>query len=167
MSTRKFDSVMFAVVVSVVILIAAASLVSVYAARQGSLFMAALTDELTDAKPRGAAWTTLRDGAVLGRSVPRKGPAAYVVVARKSGGEYRAVASVDDDGSILRVRPIGDANGSVASKRLGVLFEGAMKDGADTGSSPLDAALEPLIVDTLETITMLERSRMEALDAKR
>jgi len=129
--------------------------------------MSRLVGETVKPASKNPTWTTVREGSVLGFSVPKKGPACYVVIARRAGGEYRAVASVDGDGSILGVFPLGDATGFAPAKRLGVLFGRAGAGGGSADTSPLDAYLRPLVVDTLETITRLERNRTEALDANR
>lgn len=167
MSTGKFDSGAFAAVACAVILLFLAGAMSIYASGQSSRSMARLVDETVRPASKNSAWTTIREGCVLGRSLSPKGPASYVIVARRAGGDYRAVASVDDDGSILGVFPLGDATGYAPTKRLGALFGRAGKSGNAADTSPLDASLQPLIVDTLETITRLERTRTEALDADR
>jgi len=167
MSRRTFDPGIILALFCSVILVTLAGFVSVYAEGQSSRSMARLVDATVKSKSPGSVWTTLREGNVLGRSVPKKGSASYMVVVHRAFGEYRAIANVDEDGSILGIFPLGQNDGYATVKRLGVLFgrAGQASVGADT--SPIDGSLELLIVDTLETITRLERSRMEALDADR
>lgn len=147
------------------VLVVVAGFLSVYAARQSSLGLAQAVDGAVGSPSRRSAWTTIREGHVLGRAVPKKGPASYVVATRRFEGEYRAIAEVDADGSVLRIVPLGGSNGFVYGNRLGVLFARSGKGGAAADRSPLDAPLEPLVVSMLETIAGLERSRTEALDA--
>ena len=149
------------------VLVVIAGFLSVYASRQSSLGLAQTVDAAVATPTRRSAWTTIREGHVLGRAVPKKGPAAYVVATRRFEGEYRAIAEVDADGSVLRVIPIGGSNGFVYGNRLGVLFARSGKGGPVSDRSPLDAPLEPLVVSMLETIAGLERSRTEAIDANR
>jgi hypothetical protein len=103
---------------------------------------------------------------VLGRSTAKQGAGAYVVIVRRLGGEYRMVASVDGDGNVLASAPLGASNGFVYAKRLASLFSRTGSGGKDGDASPLDVALQPMVVDAIETITALERERTESRHAK-
>ncbi|PKL23023.1 MAG: hypothetical protein CVV47_17020 [Spirochaetae bacterium HGW-Spirochaetae-3] len=165
MSESRNTSDIWVAIACGAVLIVIAGFLSSYAARQSSLSLAQKVDAAIASPARRSTWTTIREGYVLGRAVPKKGHASYVVAARRFDGEYRAIAEVDADGSVLRMVPIGGSNGFVYGKRLGVLFARASKGVASADRSPLDAPLEPLVVSMLETIAALERSRTEALDA--
>lgn len=167
MSKARFDSTILIVIGCAVTLTALAGFTSLYASRQASRYMARLVDGTMDSVARKSTWTTLREGRILGRAVPGKGPTAYVVAARHLGKEYRAIASVDDDGSVTKVYPLAGGIDSVYVRRLGVLFDRTSQGGAGSDLSPLDSALEPLIIDMLETMTGLERVRMEVSDGDR
>ena len=167
MNKTKFDPTILIVIGSAVVMIALAGFTSAYAARKPSHYLSQIVDGAMQAPVRKSAWPTLRDGRILGRAVPGKGLAAYVVVARRTGKEYRAIASVDADGSVKKVYPLVSDSDSAFMRRLGVLFDRISQGRAGTDLSPLDSAIEPLIVDMLETITSLERARMEVLDGDR
>lgn len=164
MSKTKFDSTILVVIACALVLLAFAGFTSAYAARQASRYMSNLVDVTMEAIARKSTWTTLRDGRILGSAVSVKGQTAYVVVARRLGKEYQALAGVDADGSIIKVYPLGSDVDSAYMRRLGVLFGRIGKGGAGADVSPLDPAIKPLIVDMLETVTSLERARMEVLD---
>ncbi len=146
------------------LIVAASGFASAYASGQAARQLAKAASEALVPSARGEAdWTTLREGSVLGRVDKRGEPAAYLVVARYPDGEFRAAASVDGDGSILDLRPLGDS-GDAYSKRLAALFSGAGKGAARADASTLDASLKALVTDTLETLAALERGRTEAED---
>jgi len=167
MNKSKFDPTILIIISCALVMMAIAGFTSVYASRKSSRYMTQIVDGAMQATARKSIWTTLRDGRILGRAIPGKGPAAYVVVARRTGKEYRAIASVDADGSVKKVYPLGSDADSAFMRRLGVLFDRISQGQAGTDLSPLDSAIEPLIVDMLETITSLERARMEVLDGDR
>jgi len=164
MNKTKLDYSILIVTACMMLLIAVAGFTSAYAARQASSIMTKLVDGTMQVTARKSTWTTLRDGRVLGSATPVKGQTAYVVVARRSGTEYRAIAGVDADGSILKVYPAGGGIDSAFMRRLGVLFSRVGKGGAGADSSPLDSTIEPLVDDIIETLARLERTRMEMLD---
>jgi hypothetical protein len=164
MNKAKFDSTLLIVLGCAILLIASAGFTSAYASRQASRYIINLVDGTMKIPARKSMWTTLRDGRILGTAVPAKGQAAYVVVARRLGKEYRAIAGVDADGSILKVYPLGNDLDSAYMRRLGVLLGRISKGSAGADVSPLDSAIEPLIIDMMETITGLERARMEVLN---
>jgi hypothetical protein len=149
------------------LLVAAAGLASAYVSGQAARQLAKTAGEAIGPSPLAeAAWTTIRDGGVLGR-VDRDGePAAYLLVARYADGEFRAAASVDEDGSILELNPLG-GSGDAYAKRLAALFSGVGKGVSQADSSTLDASLKALVTDTLETLAVLERGRTEATDDDR
>ncbi|OHD23070.1 MAG: hypothetical protein A2Y38_15010 [Spirochaetes bacterium GWB1_59_5] len=167
MNKAKFDSTILIVIGCAVIVTVLAGFTSVYASRQASRYMTKLVDGTMESTVRKSTWTTLREGRILGRAVPRKGPTAYVVSVRHLGKEYRAIASVDDDGSVTKVYPLAGGIDSAYVRRLGILFDRTSRGGAGSDLSPLDSALEPLIIDILETMTSLERVRMEVSDDDR
>lgn len=164
MSKAKFDPTIVIVLGCAIVLIAFAGFTSTYAARYASRYLTNLVDGTMQAPARKSTWTTLRDGRILGSAVSVKGQAAYVVIARRVGKEYRAITGVDSDGSILKIYPLGNDIDSAYMRRLGVLFGRINKGGAGADLSPLDPAIEPLISDMLDTVASLERARTEALD---
>ncbi len=164
MNKTKLDYTILIVTACTLLLIALAGFTSAYAARQAAGIMTRLVDGTMQTPARKSTWTTLRDGRILGRAVPVKGQTAYVVVARRLGSEYRAIAGVDADGSILKVYPEGGDIDSAFMRRLGVLFSRVGKGGAGADASPLDSTIEPLVDDMVETLARLERTRMEVLD---
>jgi len=167
MKNAKFDSTIFISIGCAFILVAFAGFTSTYAAGQASRYMTNLVDGTMEAPARKSTWTILREGRILGSAVPSKGQTAYVIVARRLGKEYRAIAGVDADGSILKIFPLGTDVDSAYMRRLAVLFGRISKGGAGADVSPLDPAIKPLIIDILETVTSLERARMEVLDGDR
>ncbi|HOZ73382.1 MAG TPA: hypothetical protein PK179_12770 [Spirochaetales bacterium] len=149
------------------LIVAASGFASSYASGQAARQLAKMTSEALGPSPRGeATWTTMREGSVLGRVDRRGEPAAYLVVARYADGEFRAAASVDGDGSILELKPLGDS-GDAYSKRLAALFSGAVRRGSRADASTLDASLKALVTDTFEALAILERGRTEADDGDR
>lgn len=164
MNKSKLGPTIVVIIGCFLILVAIAGFVSVYAARQSSAYIANLVDATMENRSRKSMWTTIRDGRIMGRAVPVKGPAAYVVVTRHLGAEYRAIAGVDADGSIQKVYPLGSDVNSAFMRRLGALFSQIGKNATGSDISPLDPAIEPHISDMLETVANLERARMEVLD---
>ncbi|MBU0928829.1 MAG: hypothetical protein KKA67_13860 [Spirochaetes bacterium] len=164
---RKFDSSLWIVIAGLGVAAILAGFASAYSSGQSAFFLSRLVDTTIGPISRRSAWTTLREGAVLGRAVPKKGEAAYLVSLRLPDGEYRAIAEVDGDGSVLRVHALGGTNSLARTRRLGALFARSGKSGAGQDSTPLDASLEPIVGDALETITRLERQRTEGEDGDR
>lgn len=167
MSKGTFDSGLFFIIGSFVVVLALTVVLSMYASGQASKFMGRVVNETVKLAGKNPAWTTIRDGNVFGRSVPAKGPASYMIVAHRTGGDFRGIASVDADGSVIGIYPLAESSGYAPVKRLALLFGRVGKGSANADVSPLDAFLQPLVVDTLETIARLERQRTEALHADR
>lgn len=163
MSNRKFDSDGLVIIVFTLVLLVGAGFLSGYAARQSSRYMALLIDKSVGAPTQLSSWETIREGSVLGRSLPKKGLTSYVILASRPDSVYRAIANVDSDGILRGFYPLGGSNGFAYAKRFNVLLQRMGKSVAGSDLSPLDASLEPLITDTLDSITRLERDRVEAL----
>jgi len=161
MSRNRFDTA-FAAAICVIIAIAVfTGFASRYVAGQANLLLAQTVDSALDAPSRRSSWTMLRDGYVLGRAESKRGDASYIVVARRPGGEYRVVVSVDKDGSILDTASLGASNGFMYARRLKVLFDRTGGGGINGDVTPIDVALQPMVVNAIETITRLERQRMD------
>lgn len=165
MSQKKFDTDGLVAIICIAVFLVGAGFLSDHAARQSSRYMALFIDKAVEAPTRNSSWETIREGGVLGRAVPKNGMSSYVVLASRSDGVYRAIVNVDTDGMLKSFYPLGGSNGFVYSRRFNALLKGMGKGGSGSDSSPLDASLEPFMTNTLDTITRLERDRVEALDA--
>jgi len=164
MTTRRVDPVFIVSVSAVMLMAALAGFISNYTSRQSGVYVTHAIDEALGGHSSRSQWTIFRNGYVLGRTEPKNDSTSYVVVARRPDGEMRIVINVDADGSILATAPLGSSNGFPYARRLGVLFQLAGGSGIKSDVSPLDAALKPLVVHALETITKLERTRLEKTD---
>lgn len=161
MSEKRFDTDSAIMAGSVLVVLAVCAALSYYATIQGDAAMARTCDIALGVPSRRSAWTTLRDGAILGRAQPSgKGLSAYLVLARGDDGEYRAVAEVDGDGDIVAVKPLL-SRGTVTMRRLGTLIERQAARKPQRDSSALDALVLPALSDILEALARLERARVE------
>ena len=161
MNQSRVDTDAVVAVVSVVAVIALCGFFSFYAARQGDETLARLCDEALGAPGRRSAWTMLREGPVLGRAVPSaKGRAAYLVTAKRDDGAYRAVVELTQEGAMATIRPLR-LKGTAPIRRYSVLLEGQVSRKTPRDSSSLDPMVMPALIDTLETLTRLERERGE------
>ncbi|PKL08309.1 MAG: hypothetical protein CVV51_09635 [Spirochaetae bacterium HGW-Spirochaetae-7] len=163
MSKSGFDSSFAAAMAVVALAVAVAGFTSTYAAGQASAYFSQALDKAMGGPPRHSTWITLRDGYVLGRAEPKNGNVAYVIVARRPGGEYRVALNVDADGSVIKTTPLGASNGFPYARRLGLLFERTMTGGFSDDHSPLDVAIQPLVINAIESVARLERQRTEEL----
>lgn len=166
MSKQGFDPSSVAAVVALALSIGIAGFSSMYVAGQAGRYMGQSVDAAMEAPSRRSTWVTLRDGYVLGRAESKQGGAAYVVVARRPGGEYRVALGVDHDGSVIETASLGASNGFAYARRLETLFGKTGKRGVDNDDSPLDAAIQPLVIHAIESIARLERLRTEEKNAE-
>ncbi len=161
MSGKRLDSDTIVIAVSVILTLAICAALSYYATVQGDATLARSCDEALGAASRRSGWTTLRDGAILGRALPSgKGRAAYLIAVSGEDGEYRAVAEVDGDGDIVTVKPLL-VRGTATMRRLGSLIERQAERKPKRDASALDALVLPALSDTLEALARLERARLE------
>ncbi len=161
MSKPVFDPSFASAIAVVALALAVAGYASSYVSGQADEYFSQTVDEALGAPSRRSTWATLRDGYVLGRADPKKGNAAYVVIARRPGGEYRIAISVDADGSVIKTAPLGASNGFIYARRLGLLFERTMTGGLSDDHSPLDVTIQPLVINAIESIARMERQRTE------
>jgi hypothetical protein len=166
MNGSGFDKNLAIGIVVLVLCGTAAGLGSRYAAAQAGAYLAQQADAELNAPARHSVWNTLRTGQIVGRAVSARQDSAYLIAIKRQGGEYRAIARSEADGSLVSVVPLGANAGFSYAPRLDALFAraaGVAKHGDD---SPIDPALKPMIVDALETIATLERSRTEAINGQ-
>jgi hypothetical protein len=164
MISRRIEPVFVLSIAVIIILSGIAGFASYYAARQSSLYISHTIDDALGNPSSRSPWTNLRDGYVFGRTDQKNGSTSYIVVTRRPDGEFRVVINVDQDGSIIDAVPIGSSNGFPYARRIGVLFDVAEGTSAHGEASPLDVALRPMVVNALEAVTRLERSRAEETD---
>lgn len=166
MNGSAFDKNLAIGIVLLVLCGTASGLGSRYAAAQAGAYLAQRADAELNAPARHSVWNTLRTGPIVGRAVSDKQGSAYLIAIKRQSGEYRTIARSDADGALVSVVPLGANAGFSYAPRLDALFAraaGVAKHGDD---SPLDQTLKPMVVDALETIATLERSRTEAINGQ-
>ncbi len=166
MKDKRFDRMVVIASASLLFCVGIAALASMYASGQGSRYFEELASGASGQKALPSSWSTLRTGAVLGRLESVKGNHLYVLVLRRPGGEYRALADVRKDGTVLSVLPVGSSNGFVYSTRIEALLGRIIGHRKDGDASPLDGTIKPLVLDVVETIANLEIAGMEGKNGK-
>jgi hypothetical protein len=166
MTDKRLDRMIVISSASLLLCVGVAALASMYASGQGSRFFEELASGASGQKSLPSSWSTLRTGAILGSLESSKGNHLYIMVLRRPGGEYRALADVRKDGTILSVTPLGASNGFVFSTRIEALLGRIIGHRKDGDASPLDGTIKPLVLDVVETIANLEMARMEGRNGK-
>jgi hypothetical protein len=166
MTDKRLDRMVIATAASLLLCAGIAALASMYASGQGARFFEELASNAGSQKAMPSSWSTLRTAAVLGRMETAKGNHLYLLVLRRPGGEYRALADVGKEGTIHSVIPVGASNGFVFSGRIEALLGRIIGQRKDGDASPLDGTIKPLVLDVVETITNLEIDRLEEKDGK-